>query len=272
VTPRLKVRWPHHKVECQAKMKGRETAKEQGSGSGSGSGFVGSIMAALLSVCPPTPQMQRYEDCDMFNATLENHCEELQKILYQLGLDVDWASPDTGATAAHAATQEGNDKCLSMLIDHGANMSKVDDKGWAPIHAASKNGGYACIEVLVDAGADLNLRMATERGHTPVMICCQNGHVDCLALFSDNGADLCKTNKEGSTPAHAASRNGNLKCLQLLGERGADLNKKDADGRTPLDVAKAFKHRECIDLLIASGASEASMIAVKVCIAAIIYC
>jgi ankyrin repeat protein len=84
-------------------------------------------------------------------------------MLRQPGLDVDWAQPDTGSTASYITTQEGNDKCLSHLVSHGADTSKADKKGWAPIHIACQNGRYACLEVLADAGADLNLRLESSR-------------------------------------------------------------------------------------------------------------
>jgi hypothetical protein len=136
-----KARWPHHKVACKAKRmareseeKGKEAVKERGSGSGLRD--MGSIMAALMKPPQPPPQPMLYQGGHMINATIQNHYEELQKIVRQPRLDVDWAQPNNRAIAAHAAAEFGNDKCLSLLISHGANMSKLDKIGWAPIHIA----------------------------------------------------------------------------------------------------------------------------------------
>jgi hypothetical protein len=252
-----KARWPHHKVACKAKrleleneVKGKEAAKERGSGGGLRD--MGSIMAVLMNT--PQPPSQRYTPVRLFNASLDNHYEELQKMLQQPALDVDWAAPDTGSTAAYAAVQKGNDKCLSMLISHGANMSKFNNEGWAAIHAACEHGRYACLEILANAGAELNLPTTDRQGDTPVILCCQYGHVNCLALLSARGADTSIIDNYGNAPAHIASTFGHLKCLQLLAKRGVDLSKKDSSGLTPLDIARACKHLECIDLLLASGA------------------
>jgi hypothetical protein len=255
-----KARWPHHKAECKAKRmeraseaKAKEAIKERGSGSGLRD--MGSIMAALNMPSPPL-QSQRYQEFEMYNASFYDHHKELQKMLHQPGLDVDWAEPDTGATSTSVAAQQGNDKCLSLLISHGANMSKLNKNGRAPIHAACQEGRYACIEVLAEAGADLNLPMADDEiGFTPAMLCCVNGHVNCLALLDGRGADLSRINNMGQNTAHVASQTGQLKCLQLLGKRGVDLSKKDKVGYTPLDHARLCKQLECIDYLLSFGAA-----------------
>jgi hypothetical protein len=254
-----KARWPHHKAECKTKRieraseaKAKEAIKERGSGSGLRD--MGSIMAVLNMPSPPL-QPQRYQQAEMYNASLDDLHKELQKILRQPGLDVDWVAPDTGATSTYVAAQQGSDKCLSLLISHGADMSKADKQSWAPIHIACHGGRYACIEVLADAGADLNLRLADELGTTPAMFCCIHGHVNCLALMGDRGADLSRTSNIDQNTAHVASQNGQLKCLQLLGKRGVDLSKKDVDGHTPLDHARLFNQLECIDYLLSVGAA-----------------
>jgi hypothetical protein len=257
-----KARWPHHKIACKAKRlewkseaKAKEAAKERGSGSSLRD--MGSIMAALMKSHQPTPQQQRYNEVDLFNASVQNHCKELQTMLRQPGLDVNFIEPNNGVTATYAAAQHGNDKCLLLLISHGADMSKVDKEGSAPIHAACENGRYACLEVLADAGADLNIPTVDEFGSTPVFMCCINGHVNCLALLSARGADVRSADYHGANPAHIASQRGQLKCLQLLAKRGVDLSKKHRDGYTPLDLARMFKQPECIDLLLACGATGA---------------
>jgi ankyrin repeat protein len=217
-------------------------------------------MAALNMPSPqpqPQPKPQRYHESHLFNACFDGHHEELNQILRRGGLDVDWAQPGTGMTAAYIAAQEGHDKCLSQLLSHGADMSKASKDGNAPIHIACQFGRYACIELLADSRAGLNLPVADGSGSTPTMLCCKNGHVKCLALLSEKGANLSLANNHGLTAAHLASQTGQLKCLQLLGKRGAALSKKDAYGSTPLDHARVYKHRECVDLLLASGSTGA---------------
>jgi ankyrin repeat protein len=218
-------------------------------------------MAALM----PPPQFQpqppkRYWEGGIYNASYQGHHKELHNILNQRGLDVDWAQPGSGITAARAAAENGHDECLSQLISHAADVAKAAKDGWAPIHIACQFGRYACIEVLADSLADVNMeRTADEYGTTPAMICCKNGHVKCLALLSDKGADLDQSSHRGQTAAHVACQTGQLKCLQLLGKRGASLSTRDSDGHTPLDYGRMSKQRDCVDYLLTNKATGADV-------------
>ena len=233
-------------------MKAKAKAKEAARGSGSNLRDMGSIMAVLMPSLPP----KRYDEIDVYNACVKDNHEELEKMIKQLPrLDVNWATPDTGGTAAKVAAQKGHDRCLSLLSKvRGVDLSKANKAGWAPIHAACQNGRHVCIDIILDNGVDANLRTTDEIGYTPAIICCMNGHVKSLAILCDRGADLNLANKNGCTAAHYACSDGYVKCLQLLGKRGADLSKQSVDGQTPLDYARRCKQAECIDLLLANGA------------------
>ena len=181
-----KARWPHHKAECKAKRqereseaKTKETVKERGSGSGLRD--MGSIMAALIQQ-PLQPQQRRYNEVDAYNAVIYDHHTELKKMLQQSGLDIDWTEPVTGSTATFAAAQFGYDKCLKLLISHGADIAKADKAGWAPIHTACQSDRYACLELLADNGADLN-QVTTADRLPAACIAAQNGSDNCLALL-----------------------------------------------------------------------------------------
>ena len=258
--------WHDHKAACKlnraAKTARDEALKEKATakaaparGNSSGLGDMGSIMAALMP--PPQQQQQqqqRYDEGQVYNACFDGHHEELQKMLKQRGIDVNWGEPETGATAAHAAAEGGHDKCLALLSQYaGADLSKMNKRGYASIHLACSFGRHACIEVLLSCGVSANLPNAKEI--TPAMFCCMNGHVKCLALLSDKGADLSVVSKFGLTAAHYACINGQFKCLQLLISRGAIVNSKDGENHTPLDMARAYKHPECVALLLANGAT-----------------
>jgi hypothetical protein len=233
--------WPGHKVVC----KEIQLSIKSGGSSGVGS----------LPVAAPNSSVTRYQEAHVWNACFYGHLEELQKMLHQRGLDFNCAEPATGGTAAHAAAQEGHDKCLSAIIQYGGvDLAKRTKTGMAPIHTACKFGRVACLLVLLDHGVDSSLPMANDDGFTPAVICSISGHVKCLALLLDRGADLSLATSEGVTPAHAACLTGKLKCLQLLLARGANLNAKDSNGQTPLDFARQYEHSDCVELLIQKSA------------------
>jgi hypothetical protein len=266
--------WAEHKGPCKikrnaikAKAKAEEAAaaasaaveKEEGSGSGSGLRDMGSIMAALkLPQHQPPSQQQSNDGMQLWMVCLHHH-EELHTMLQQHGLDLNFAEPQTGATSAYVSAQEGNDRCLSLLAKHGADLSNAENEGYAPIHTACRYGRYACVEVLLDCRVDSDLRTSDKNGYTPAIIASMAGHVKILALLLDRGSDPDLGGSDGTTPAHIACQVGQLKVLELLMKRGADVNKRDADGNTPLNLAKAFKQRECVDLLILNGARGMDM-------------
>ena len=247
-----KSHWGDHRGTCKQKQKEKKEreAKEEARSSGSGLGDMGSVLNALM----PPPPPQRITEVDVWNACLQGKHGELDNMVQQIGLDLNWAEPDGGTTAAYISAQEGHVQCLSLLGLHKADLSKATKIGWAPIHIACQNGRLDCIEVLCDHGIDANVRTADEYGNTPAIISSQNGHVKCLALVSDRGADLNLADNFGNTVVHKASQYGHLKILFLLVSRRANLNKKNKYGETPLDIARRYKQRECIDLLLANGA------------------
>ena len=195
---------------------------------------------------------------NLYNACLNGKLEELTKMLQQRPrLDVNWATPDTGTTAAYVAAREGHDTCLSLLRQHSADLSKPrKEGGWAPIHATCWHGRYTCLMTLcLDQGVDVNLRIADTAGQTPAMLCCSNGMVKCLAVLLDRQPDLTLVNGNGHTAAHKACVYNQVKCLQLLIKRGCvDIAGQDRYGFTLLDVARMYGHRDCVDLLLENGA------------------
>ena len=100
---------------------------------------------------------------------------------------LNFAESKYGQTAAYIAAAQGNGKCLLLLAQHSADLSKRDKDVWAPIHAACQIGRYFCVEVLLDNRVDANLAMADEYGETPGIISCKKGHVKILALLLDRG-------------------------------------------------------------------------------------
>ena len=139
--------WPKHKTVCKkikAEKKAQEKANEAARGSGSGLGLADMNMGSLMNALLPPPQPQRYNVVDVYNACVQDHHEKLPAMLRQFGLDLDWAEPQDGQTAAFVSAQLGHVKCLSLLAKHGgADLSKPNNDGFAPIHMTCAQGHYA---------------------------------------------------------------------------------------------------------------------------------
>jgi ankyrin repeat protein len=243
--------WSAHKIACKIKKKEKEAReKSKVAAPGSGLGDMGSIMAALM----PPPPPKRYHEAEAYSACFLNNHEELQMMLLQTGLDVDWAKPDDKWTAATIAAEKGHDNCLAQLIAKGANLLKLNKQGYATIHVACQSGRYTTVALLLDSGVDASLLAQNVLGNTPAIISSCIGHVKILALLLDRGSDPNLANKHGVTPAHIACEVGHVKCLLLLIKRDANINLRDSEGFTPLDYSRAYKQRDCEDLLLSNHA------------------
>lgn len=82
-----------------------------------------------------------------------------------------------GNTPLHVACYNGQDVVVNELIECGAKVNRVNDKGFAPLHfTASSRHGALCLELLVCNGADVNIEVSAE---TPN----KNRKTEIAALF-----------------------------------------------------------------------------------------
>lgn len=68
------------------------------------------------------------------------------------------------------ACYNGQDVVVNELIECGANVNQVNEKGFAPLHftAASRHGAL-CLELLVCNGADVNIKVRGGKGSITVI-------------------------------------------------------------------------------------------------------
>ena len=65
------------------------------------------------------------------------------------------------------AARFGFDKCLTLLINAGANVNSIEKRrGFTALTYASLGQHLTTMRILIEAGADVNLRNA--RGSTPL--------------------------------------------------------------------------------------------------------
>jgi ankyrin repeat protein len=176
-------------------------------------------------------------------------------------------------TALHSCTWEGNIEMAQLLIQHGVDMSPVNDFGETPLHyvVSGRHCTETWVRLLVDAGANISassefyysiLYMATtygtasivqlllHRGAIPTLWNSDGGtllHVPVLyrtagtvGLFLEAGLNIEARNRRGETPLHRAAKSGREEYVQELLKWGANVDAFDNDGRTPL---QAFLNR-----------------------------
>ena len=91
---------------------------------------------------------------------------DLVELLIQRGANVNGKAKG-GKTALHIAAGVSGEIC-GLLVDGGARVDDVDRCGWSALHHAAYYGKIWCVEVLMEKGADLEL--VNDRGQTAANI------------------------------------------------------------------------------------------------------
>ncbi|KAI3316527.1 ankyrin [Xylariaceae sp. AK1471] len=186
-----------------------------------------------------------------------HNIELLRELLTHGAVDVNRRLAN-GSTALLMALKNGNVDLVELLIEHGADMSLVDEKGNGILHCLAVGSNTTSparpelIQRLHEAGADVNLR--NYKGQTPLHVlsaddiykdtAAARGVIEALLKA---GADLEAPDEQGLTPLlshtcaprHGASTDA-IKLFAAVGARVVGV--KDVKGRNAL-------HLFCIDQL-----------------------
>lgn len=117
-----------------------------------------------------------------------------------------------GNTALHEACYCGHFANARALIEAGAPLNQLNNKGSTPLHMfcyGEKVGAHTVemAEYLLNEGANINI--ADSRGMTPLLVVCSTGREDLVKLFL---------------------------------ARGAEASAKDFTRRGPADIARFYRH------------------------------
>lgn len=151
------------------------------------------------------------------------------------------------------AAATGHDKILGLLLDDGAFLNSTN--GTTPLHAAAIYNRTNTVALLIERGAKMDA--LDERGFTPLHLAVIQGSTETVALllkhgFFKRGADpnvqtispprpmpmLSRSMAlPGNSALHFAAMNADTNIIELLLQSGASVNATNAAGMTPLDYA-----------------------------------
>jgi len=155
-----------------------------------------------------------------------------------------------GQTALHVA---GSDKVAEFLVESGADVSAVNDDGFAPLIYSEAKGDIARVKLLVRLGVHLNV--LDNEGYTPLIHAAHKGNVEMVKALIAGGARVDMHDKYGLTALHWAAHFGKPDVIKALASAGADPNAIYQDGFTPLIGAANDGNAAVVQALLEVGAN-----------------
>ena len=176
----------------------------------------------------------------------------------------------------------GHARCVSALLDAGANANIADSFVFSPLSWAAMTGSEACLRVLLNAGADVN-KVIDNTGisliaaatswmrkyflaliHVEAIVSRQGNHGDyasctCTTVNSNQdtldvlihaGSDVNVISCVCLTPLSLAVIGGSNICTKQLLNTGADVNTFNCDHVTPLMFAAIHNYPDCLRVLL----------------------
>lgn len=87
-------------------------------------------------------------------------------------------------------------RLVSIILSSGASIDKVNEEGSTPLIVAAMEGRRKCVSVLLEAGADVSIEAA---GFDALHYGCLSGFVDVVEVLVNGGAtaDINQQNANG---------------------------------------------------------------------------
>src|SRR5712672_550882 len=117
-------------------------------------------------------------------------------------------------TPLHAAIAKGNVDITMLLLDHGADVTALDQKQRTPLHRAVQWAKIGIIELLLDHHADVDTDNGS--GWTSLLQASFEGELDVARILLEHGATVDARDAEGWTPLCMSSQNGHVDVVRLL--------------------------------------------------------
>lgn len=187
---------------------------------------VASAPVAPLQAALPKRPLQSMTPQELSEALMvsvsSNNIAQAKQIL-SLGTDPNTVENATSATPLFTAIANNNPQMVQMLLDHGADVNQVNEKGSYPIHEAASGNAFVgdskyraneMIQTLIEHGADVNQKNA--KGQTALMLACKAGRAETLVFLLNKNATTSIQDEKNKTVADYASEVPAKNCSDYL--------------------------------------------------------
>ena len=208
------------------------------------------------------------KSCDNNNITpLMKACllgnESIVQVLLQHGASIHMESTVDSMTPLQYAAQGRHFDILPLLVDHGARVDSMTDRGNNLLHSSVQSENIPSTTFLLDKAAQEGVSLVNQindEGQTPLHAAVEVRNLELVKLLVDVGGDPTIVDLYGLSPLALAVHTGEEGICAHLLERGAvDGNSCENLGSTLLHIAVASGNPAIVDLLIEYGAQVDSV-------------
>ena len=143
------------------------------------------------------------------------------------------------STLKVAASYEGHEKAVRLLLNHDAIINQKDRQGRTPLHLASTGGQMEIVKILSSFGAEPTVTDA--QGRDCLHHAASKGSFEIISWLLKEGLDPNHADRDGWTSLHWAAKNGSVNTIEVLKAAGACSTIETIEGWTPDSVA-IFHH------------------------------
>ncbi len=197
------------------------------------------------------------------------------KVSPQHGTSVD-EQDHYGRSKLMRASANGDTQTVKSLLDEGAQVNLVDNKGIPALYYACTGGVLLrddianwdadrlmleiphlndqsdTVKVLLDHGARVDLQ--EKEVMLALMFASVCGLYKTVHMLLDHGAQVDLQDEDGMSALMEASMYGHIKILHMLLDHGAQVDLQREDGRSALMIASYCGHTEIVRVLLDHGA------------------
>ena len=153
-----------------------------------------------------------------------------------------------GITALHYAAYKGNITIAKLLIENGAIVEMVTNRGKNVMHLAAEGNQPSMMYYFISYHAQ-DIFSIDDYGSTPLHWACYSGSEESVLFLISLKANINAKDKEGITPLNLAVSSKREKIVLILLQRGADKTIENIKKETPLSIAIKKNYYEIINLL-----------------------
>lgn len=165
----------------------------------------------------------------------------LQWLLRQNEFNVNLSNGCDGKPPLCVTAERGNVEAMSLLLDHGANVSVRDRDGMTPVDVAA-----GATTLFLDAGSRLGDPHSDDIA--PLEKAVMSGHCEVVLMLPGRGTSIASA--IDVSPVHIATFSGHALVLGLLLMNGGDIEARTDDGGTPLAHAVEREMAAAVKILL----------------------